>query len=143
MTILNAPENSSHSPGSARASAVCCPLTAQDIRAAMRNNQWNTLQSGNASVAFLPEFAERECGIQLPNISLAEAFGLTASHIRRIRANTRKKQKPPPRPLSLADGQEKAICEMVREPVIAGIYVTQREVLSFVETEFRKTLTHG
>jgi hypothetical protein len=32
---------------------------------------------------------------------------------------------------------------MVREQAIAGIYVTQREVLNFVETEFRKPLTHG
>jgi hypothetical protein len=118
------------------------PLTAQDIRAVVRSDQWNTLQSRNAQVAFLAELAERQCGIQLLNPSLAEAFGQTASHIRTIRAKLRKKQKPPRRPLSLTNDQEKAIREMVRERAIAGIYVTQREVLNFVETEFRKTLRH-
>jgi transposase len=97
----------------------------------------------NAQVAFLAEFAEKEYAIQLPKRSLAEAFGLTASHIRTIRAKARKKQKSPHRPLSLADDQEKAICEMVRERAIAGIYATQSESLNFVATEFRKTLTHG
>jgi hypothetical protein len=101
------------------------------------------LQSRNAQVAFLSEFAEREYGIQLPNLSLADVFGLTASHIHIIRAKARKKQKSPHRPLSLTDDQEKAIRGMVGERAIAGIYVTQKEVLNFVETEFRKTLTHG
>jgi hypothetical protein len=82
-------------------------LTAQDICAAMRSDQWNTLQSRNAQVAFLAEFAEREYGIQFLNLSLAEAFGLTASHIRTIPAKARKKQKSPHRPLSLTDDQEK------------------------------------
>jgi hypothetical protein len=121
-------------------------LTAQDIRVSMRGDQWNSLQSRNAQVAFLAEFAERECSIQLLNLSLAEAFGLTASHIHTIRAKARKKQKKqksPHRPLSVTDDQEKAIREMVRERAIAGIYVTQREILNFVETKFRKTLTCG
>jgi hypothetical protein len=119
------------------------PLIAQDSRAAMRSDQWNTWQSRNAQVAFLAGFAERECGIQLPNLSLVEAFGLTASHISTIRAQARKKEKPPHHPLSLTDDEEKVIREMARERAIARIYVTQREVLNFVETEFRKTLTHG
>jgi hypothetical protein len=83
------------------------PLTAQDIRAAMRSDQWNTLQSRNAQIGFLAEFAERECGIQLPNLSLAEAFELTAFHICIIHAKARKKQKLPHRPLNLTDDQEK------------------------------------
>jgi hypothetical protein len=108
----------------------------------MRSDQSNTLQSRNAQTAFLAEFAERECRIQLPNLSLVGEFGLTASHIRTIRAKARKEQKLPQRPLSLTDDQEKTISEMVRGRAAAGIYVTQREVLNFVQTEFRKALTH-
>jgi hypothetical protein len=54
-----------------------------------------------------------------------------------------KEAKSPHRPLILTNDQEKAIRQMVRERAIAGIYVTQREVLNFVEAEFRKTLAHG
>jgi hypothetical protein len=83
------------------------PLTGQDIRTAMKSDQWNTLQSRNARIAFLDEFAERESGIQLPNLSLAEAFGLMVSHIRTIRAKARKKQKSPHCRLSLTNVREK------------------------------------
>jgi hypothetical protein len=106
-TILNAPENSSHSREVLEPLLRATPLTAHDIRAAMTSDQWNTLQPRNAQVAFLAEFAERECGTQLSNLSLADAFGLMASNIRTIRAQARKKQKPPHRPLGLTDDQKK------------------------------------
>jgi hypothetical protein len=78
------------------------------------------------------EFTERECGLQLPNRSLSESFGLTASHVSTIRLKARKKQKAPHRPLSLTDDREKAIREILRERAIAGTYVTEREVLNFL-----------
>jgi hypothetical protein len=83
-------------------------------------NRWNTLQSRNVQVAFIEEFGKRQCGIQLPNLSLAEALGLTVSHVRTIRAKARKKQKSPHRPLSLTGGQDKEILEMVREEPLLG-----------------------
>jgi hypothetical protein len=102
-------------------------VTTQDIRGAMRSDQWNTLQSRNAQTPFLAEFAERQCDIPHPHSSRKSA----------------KEAKTPHCPFSLTDDQEKAIREMVRERAIAGTYVAQKEVLNFVETEFRKTLTHG
>jgi hypothetical protein len=74
---------------------------------------------------------------------LAEIFELTPSRVRTICAKAKKPERPPYRPCAIAEHQEDAVCEMIREGARTGNYVTQREVLNFVEREFRKTLTYG
>jgi hypothetical protein len=119
------------------------PLSGQDIRALLRSKEWTRLESRNAQVAFLAEFAEFDCGIRLPSTTIADVFGLTASRVRTICIKAKKPEKPPYRPLTLSVDKEGAVCRMILEGARTGNYVTQRQVLRFVETEFHKVMTYG
>jgi hypothetical protein len=53
------------------------------------------------------------------------------------------KAKTPDRPLKLDEAQEKSVLQFVQYGFTSREYVTQREILSFVEEHFRKTVTYG
>jgi transposase len=89
------------------------------------------------------EFAQKDCGVTLDTTCLAGYFGLTRFRIRTIRVKTQKKQRPPHRPLALSNKQELQLCEMIREKMITGNYVTKRELLNYVEANFHASLTYG
>jgi hypothetical protein len=69
------------------------PSLGQDIRASLRSEEWNQLESWNAQVAFLLEFAAPDCGIELPSPTLAEVFDLMLSRVRTICIKTKRTQK--------------------------------------------------
>jgi hypothetical protein len=108
-------------------------LSGQDIRALLKSEGLNRLEWRNAQVTFLCEFAAPGCGIQLQTPSLAELVGLIPFRVRTICAKAKRTQKPPYRPLTLSPHQEEALFRMIRNGVRIGNYVTQREVLNFVE----------
>jgi hypothetical protein len=118
-------------------------LTAQDIRALLRNDEWTSIEARNTQLVFLAEFAQTECGVMLDTACLADLFQLTCSRVRTIRAKAQRKQKPPHRPLALSNEQESELCQMIRDKALTGSYVTKRELLNYAETNFRATLTYG
>jgi hypothetical protein len=119
------------------------PLSGHDICTLLRSEGWNRWELRNAQVAFLPEFGATGDGIQFPGQTLAEVFVLTPSRVRTICAKAKRTQKPPYRPVTLSPHQEKAVCQMIRNGARTGNYVTQREVLNFVEIKFQKTVIYG
>jgi hypothetical protein len=51
-------------------------LSAQDIQALHRNEDWNPWESRNAQVAFLSTYAEIDFGVKFPRGMLTNAFDL-------------------------------------------------------------------
>lgn len=119
------------------------PMTAQDIRALMRNEAWNAIDARNSQIVFLISFAESECGISLDNRTLADIFQLTPPRVHQIRCKAALKPKVDHRPLTLTSDQEEAIDLFISGEASRGNFVTQRMVLRFVEENFGKSLTYG
>jgi transposase len=92
---------------------------------------------------FLFDFAASKCGLGLSNQALAKVFGITPHRVLKIRSKARKSQKPPDRPLKLNEEQEASVLQCVHNGFLSGNYVTQREIVNFVEEHFRQTVTYG
>jgi hypothetical protein len=71
-------------------------LTAQDIRALFRNEEWIAIEWQNAQLVFVEEFTQRDYGVTFETACLAGLFELTRSRVRTIRAKTQKEQRPLP-----------------------------------------------
>jgi hypothetical protein len=120
------------------ATGVC----AQDIRAMLRSPEWCALQSRNQQVVFMDDFIKNECGITLTAAALGAAFMIKGSHLRKIRSKAQNKSKAAHRPLALTEDDKSAVIRMIRNGHSSGNYITQRDVLNFVESQFQKGLTY-
>jgi transposase len=60
----------------------------------------------------------------------------------KVRSKARKPQTVH-HPLKLDEAQEKSVLQFVQDGFISGKCVTQREILSFVEEHFQKTVIYG
>jgi hypothetical protein len=99
---------------------------AQDIRALMRNDEWIAIESWNAQLAFIRQFAKTECGIIFDTTGLAELFKFTRARMPAVRAKRQRKHHPPYRPLALPDEQEFEPCQMIPDKAVTGNYVRKR-----------------
>jgi hypothetical protein len=90
---------------------------------------------------FFYEFVKTEYSRSLTSEVLGQAFGIDPSHVRKIRSTAEKKPKPPYRPLALNEDQTAAVVALTENGHRTGNYVTQRDVLSFIETNFQKCLS--
>jgi hypothetical protein len=73
-------------------------LTAQDIRAPMRNDEWITIEPRKAQLVLIEQFTKTECGVTFDSTVLAELFELARSRVREIRVMAERKQPPPYHP---------------------------------------------
>jgi transposase len=80
----------------------------------------------NEQILFLFDLVGSNCGIGLNNQALVRIFGITPHH-----------------PLELDESQEKSFLQFVQDGFTSGKYVTQREIMSFVEEHFQETVTYG
>jgi hypothetical protein len=119
------------------------PLSGQDLRALLRSEVWNALDSRNAQLVFLDEFARVECGKPLNSGHLADVFDLTRDRVRRVLAKWKNTRGAAHRPMSLTIEQEQIVCAFIRDGSDTGNYVTQRQLLNYIEENFQKTLTYG
>jgi hypothetical protein len=118
-------------------------LTTQDSRALLRSEAWNCLESRNAQLIFLADLVETECGIPFDTQDFAELFQVTRSRGRRVLYKARVTPELPHRPPTLTLEQEEAACQLIWNATSTGNFVAYRELLNFIETEFRKILTSG
>jgi hypothetical protein len=118
-------------------------LTARDSRALLRSEGWNCLESRNAQLVFLADFAEIECGITLDTQQLADLFQVTRSRARKLLYKARLIPKLIHFPLTLRLEQEEAACQLIRNAASTRYFVTQRGLLNFIKREFRKALTYS
>jgi hypothetical protein len=119
------------------------PLSGQDMRALLRSEGWNALDSRNPSLVLLDEFARTDCRVILDSGHLSDVFGLTRERVRKVLSKRHRGLKVPHRPLSLTIEEEQATCAFIREGSATGNHVTQRDVLNSVEERFGSTLAHG
>jgi hypothetical protein len=118
-------------------------LSAQDIRSLLRQDEWRAIDSRNQQLLFLCDFAQEECGITLSAAIVARVFAIEASQVWKVRSKAKKQQKLPHRPPALLPDQEDALVALIETGYERGNFVTQRDVLNFVEDNFGKCLTYG
>jgi hypothetical protein len=70
-------------------------LSEQDIRALLRNKAWNVLNSQNAQLMFIDEFALNECAVQIDSSHLGDVFDLTRDRVGKILATAKRTVRPP------------------------------------------------
>jgi hypothetical protein len=76
-------------------------VTAQDVRALFRSDDWCALHSHNEQLVFFYEFVKTEHSRSLTSEILGQAFGIEPSHVRKVRSKAEKNPKPPYRPGAL------------------------------------------
>jgi hypothetical protein len=86
--------------------------------------------------------AKSECNITLPADALGRAFGIEASHIPKIRSKASKTPTPPDRPPALNEDEITTIVAFVKSGHSSRNYVSHRDVLRFLETNYQKCLTY-
>jgi hypothetical protein len=90
----------------------------------------------------MDNFIKNECRITLTAATLGAAFMIEGSHLRKIRSKTQNKLKAAHPPLAFTEDEEPAVICLIRDGHSSGNYVTQRDVLNFVESQFQKCLTY-
>jgi hypothetical protein len=117
-------------------------LFGQDVRALLRSESWNALNSRKTQLVSLNKFARTDCAVALDTGHLADVFALTRDGLPKVL----EKSKIPPRPryrlLSVTQDQDQILCTFIREGSDTGNSVTPREVLNFIDEEFHNTLTY-
>jgi hypothetical protein len=84
---------------------------------------------------------KNECHQTLTSDVIGHVFGIEASHVRKICSKAHKKPNPPYRSLSLEEDQTAGVLAFIRNGYGTHDYLTQRDILSFIESSYRKCLT--
>jgi hypothetical protein len=130
-------------PGERIERALCnTGVTAQDGRASLRSDDWCALHSRNEQLVFFYGFVKTKYSRWLSPEVLGQAFGIEPSHVRKIHSKAEKKPKPPYRPAALNKDQTAAVVAFIGNGHRTRNYVIQRDILSFIETNFQKCLNH-
>jgi hypothetical protein len=117
-------------------------VTAQNVRALFRLNDWCALHSRSEQLVFFYEFVKTECNRSLASKVLGQVFGIEPPHVRKIRSKAEEKPKPLYRPAALNEDQTAAVVAFIENGQRTRNYVTQRDVLGFIETNFQKCLSY-
>jgi hypothetical protein len=132
-------------PAAPRGAVERAPYTtgvhAQDIRVLLRSDDWRALESRNQQVAFLRDFVKNECHQTVTSDVIGHTFGIEASHVQNIYSKPHKKPKPPYRPPALDEVQTAGMLAFIQNGCGTHSYVTQRDILSFIELNSRRCLT--
>jgi hypothetical protein len=109
----------------------------------MLNNKWIAIESRNAQLVFIEQFAKTKCGVTIDITVFVALFELTRSRVRAIGVKAQSQQRSPYRPLALSDEQEFELYQKIRDKAITGTYVRKRELINCIEANFRTNLTYG
>jgi hypothetical protein len=88
----------------------------------------------------MDDFIKNSCGITLTAAALGTAFMTEGSLLRKIRSKDQNKPKAAHPPLALTEDEESPAIRLIRDGQSSGNYVTQRDVLNFVESQVQKCL---
>jgi hypothetical protein len=91
---------------------------------------------------FFYEFVKTESGRSVASEVLGQAFGTEPVHVRKVRSKAEKEPKPPYRPVALNEEQTAAVVAFIENGHRTRNYVTQRDFLSFIETNFQNCLSY-
>jgi hypothetical protein len=70
------------------------PLSGQDVRALLRSEAWNGLDSRNAQLTFLDGFARTDCAVPLDSGHLEDIFNLICDCVRKVLAKSKYPSEP-------------------------------------------------
>jgi hypothetical protein len=118
-------------------------MTAQGIRTLMRSDAWRDLDSRDSQVVFLWHFSQSDETIRFGISDIAKIFNIQYHHVSLIRRKAHLKKKHSDRPLTLDSHQEENVVHFIQDSFDSGNYVTQSEVLNYMEQNFGKILTYG
>jgi hypothetical protein len=85
---------------------------------------------------------KNECQQTLISNVIGHAFGIEASHVRTICSKAEKKPKQPYRPAALDEDQTEGVLAFIRNGYGAYNSVIQKDILGFIESNYRKCLTY-
>jgi hypothetical protein len=84
-------------------------VTAQDVRALLRSDDWCAFHSRNEQLVFFYEFVKTEDSRSLTSEVLIQAFGIELSHVRKTRSKAEKSANlPSGRPHSMSIKQRQS-----------------------------------
>jgi hypothetical protein len=92
------------------------------------------LNSRNAHIVFLIEFAQTECNIALDNRTFANIFPLIPPRVHEIRLKAQTTRKPAHRLLKLTLDQEEVIVAFGMSEGSRGTFVIQKELFDSLKT---------
>jgi hypothetical protein len=115
-------------------------VTTQGVRALLRSDDWWALHSRNEQLVFFYEFVNTEYSRSPISEVLGQAFGIEPSRVRKIRSKAEKNPTCPYRPAALNEGQTAGVVTFIENGHGTWNYVTQRDILSFIQTNFQKCL---
>jgi transposase len=97
----------------------------------------------NEQLAFLADFSEIKYAKTLHSSTLAKIFKISLSRVRELLARARSTPLAPCRPVRFTPEQKEAACHFIEEEHASRNSVTQRDLLDFVDSTVRITLTYG
>ena len=118
-------------------------LSGQDLRVIFRNDGFRACSSRNEQIAFLREFMPKNCLGSCNAKLISTLFNISEGNARKIVSTSKKSKKSVGRPLSLNENQEKMLIEQIISKKETGEYMTQRQILNYLEEKFSKVMTTG
>jgi hypothetical protein len=99
------------------------------------------LESRNQQVTFFRDFVKKECHQTLTSNAFGHAFGIEASHGRKIRSKADKKPKPPYWHAAL-DEDQTGLHTFIPSGYSAHISINQGGILGFIKVNYGQCLTY-
>jgi hypothetical protein len=119
-------------------------ISPQDIRVILRNEGFMAITTRNAQMANLKDLAWNLCQVSISPGDLAEIYEITEHHVRQILWKYAKKPDAHlGRPFSLTEDQEKQVIEEIKRRTFDEMYFTQAELLRWVISTMRVSLSQG
>jgi hypothetical protein len=100
------------------------------------------LESRNQQVAFSRDFVKNESQQTITSNVIDHAFEIEASQVRKICSKADKKPKLPYRPATLDEDQTVGVLAFIHDRYGAHNFVTQKNIPSFIESNYRKCPTY-
>jgi hypothetical protein len=106
-------------------------------------SDWRDLNAGNKQLVFFCDFAKNEYSPELSAAIVTRPFDIQDSHVWKMQSKAQNRSKRPHPPLALSAEQEDAVAVLIERGSRIDDLTSQRDVHSFVESEFGKCMTNA
>ena len=118
-------------------------ISARDVRAFVKDESFLQITTRNEQMIFFKEFLQNVCYIS-PNAKLlSTVFQIKEGNVRKIMCKARKSKKQHGRPFIFDAETELIIVTEIRTKKDTHEFMTQSQILRYIEENFNKSLTYG
>ena len=118
-------------------------ITARDIRAATKVEEFHGCTSRNEQMYFLRQFFHENCYKSVSAKLLATIYDTSEGNVRKIICRQKKGRKTHGRPLSLVVENENLLVAQILSKRDTSEFMTIPEIIKYVEEAFKLTITRG